>query len=34
MWNNFDDSMWNKLIESMPARMQAVIKAKGGPTRY
>ena len=34
MWNNFDDKKWNGLIASMPDRMKAVIKAKGGPTRY
>lgn len=34
MWNGFDDKKWNGLIESMPDRIKAVIKAKGGPTRY
>ena len=34
MWNSFDDIKWNSLIASMPDRMKAVIKAKGGPTRY
>ena len=34
MWNNFSDSQWDGLIASMPERMKAVIKAKGGSTRY
>ena len=34
MWENFGDDKWNGIIESMPARMKAVIKAKGEPTRY
>jgi len=34
MWDNFKDREWNKLIESMPARMAAVIAAKGGSTKY
>ena len=34
MWNSFDDKKWNGLIASMPERIKAVIKAKGGPTRY
>ena len=34
MWNNFLDNQWDGLIESMPARIKAVIKAKGGSTRY
>lgn len=34
MWNSFDDKKWNSLIESMPARIKAVIKAKGGLTKY
>ena len=32
MWENFRDDKWNRIIESMPARMKTVIKAKGGPT--
>ena len=34
MWNNFMNTQWNGLIASMPARMKAVIAAKGGSTRY
>lgn len=34
MWKNFMDTKWDGLIASMPARMKAVIAAKGGPTRY
>ena len=34
MWENFDDNQWDGLIASMPDRIKAVIKAKGGPTRY
>ena len=34
MLDSFDDTKWNGLIASMPDRIKAVIKAKGGPTRY
>jgi len=34
LWENFTDTQWDGLIASMPERMKAVIKAKGGPTRY
>ena len=34
IWNDFEDHKWDHLVESMPERIQAVIKAKGGPTRY
>src|SRR5437667_10041599 len=34
MWEQFKDREWDKLIESMPHRMKAVIVAKGGSTRY
>ena len=34
MWEHFGDNEWDKLIESMPDRMSAVIAAKGGSTRY
>jgi transposase len=33
-WENLDMELVNNLIDSMPRRMQAVIKAKGGPTGY
>lgn len=31
---SFEDHRWNDLIKSMPERMKAVIKNKGGPTHY
>jgi len=34
IWNEFEDGQWNHLIESMPARIEAVIEAKGGSTRF
>jgi Transposase and inactivated derivatives len=34
MWDSFTDDQFNVLIESMPARIEAVIKAKGGSTKY
>jgi transposase len=34
MWDAFGDDQFNALIESMPARIEAVIKAKGGSTKY
>ena len=34
MWENFKDEQWDKLIESLPERMAAVIAVKGGSTRY
>ena len=34
VWNAFDSEYYNRLIESMPQRMRAVIAAKGGPTRW
>jgi hypothetical protein len=34
LWNEFEDHRWDHLIESMPDRIQAVIKAKGGSTSY
>jgi len=33
-WEKLDMTMVNNLIDSMPRRMQAVIDAKGGPTKY
>ena len=34
LWNEFADNQWDNLIESMPDRVQAVIAARGGSTRY
>ena len=34
IWNEFEDGQWNHLIESMSARIEAVIEAKGGSTRF
>jgi len=34
LWNEFRDDRWNKLIESMLERIQAVIAARGGSTKY
>jgi transposase len=34
MWNNFTDAQWDSLIASMSGRIKAVLKAKGGHTRY
>ena len=34
LWEEFGDHRWDHLIESMPERIQAVIKAKGGCTSY
>ena len=33
-WNEFLHERLLKLIDSMPNRCKAVIKARGGPTRY
>ena len=33
-WNRIPKEVCRNLIESMPRRIQAVIKAKGGPTKY
>ena len=33
-WNKFPHERLLKLIDSMPNRCKAVIKARGGPTRY
>jgi transposase len=33
-WNNLDVDLLNRLVESMPRRCQAVIDAKGWPTKY
>jgi hypothetical protein len=34
IWNDFEDHRSDHLVESMPDRIQAVIKAKGRSTRY
>ena len=34
MWDYFGDKQWDKLIESMPERMEAVIAVRGGSTRF
>ena len=34
IWDRFGDEEWDKLIESMPERMKAVIAARGGSTRF
>jgi transposase len=34
IWDQFKDTEWDKLIASMPERMEAVIAAKGGSTRF
>jgi AAA15 family ATPase/GTPase len=34
VWNEMPQSMLDKLIDSMPRRCAAVIKSKGGPTKY
>lgn len=33
-WGAMDQKQIRKLIESMPSRLEAVIVAKGGPTKY
>jgi hypothetical protein len=34
LWDKVTEEECQRLIESMPRRMQAGIKAKGGPTKY
>ncbi len=34
IWNKFSEECFQNLVESMPWRIKAVLKAKGGPTRY
>jgi len=34
IWNHFGDEEWDKLIESMSERMEAVIAVGGGSTRF
>ena len=33
-WDTLDDTIFDKLYQSMPARMEACIKAKGWHTKY
>ncbi|KAG1577716.1 hypothetical protein G6F47_013016 [Rhizopus delemar] len=33
-WNSFDKEVCRRYIDTMPARIKAVIDAKGGSTRY
>ncbi len=34
IWTKISDKYFQHLVESIPRRMKAVLKAKGGPTRY
>jgi hypothetical protein len=34
IWKEFKDEEHEEMIASMPRRLQAVIEAKGGPTKY
>ncbi len=34
IWTNISEECFQHLVESMPQRIKAVLKAKGGPTRY
>jgi len=34
MWEEFGDDQFNHLVESMPRRIAAIIKAKGGSIKY
>ena len=34
VWNNIEPEVCQNLIESMPRRVEAVMKAKGGNTKY
>ena len=33
-WEELNENVFNKLVESMPSRIAAVINAKGGNTKY
>jgi transposase len=33
-WRNLSPELLTRLVDSMPARIEAVLKANGGPTRY
>ncbi len=34
IWTIISEECFQHLVESMPRRTKAVLKAKGGPTRY
>ncbi len=34
IWTKISEECLQHLVESMPQRIKAVLKAKGGPTRY
>ncbi len=34
MWTKFSEECFQHLVESMSRRIKAVLKAKGGPTRF
>ena len=33
-WNRISKECFQHLVESMPQRIEAVLRAKGGPTQY
>jgi transposase len=33
-WSNFDPSLLKRVVDSMPRRIEAVLEAKGSPTKY
>jgi len=34
IWTKLPEECFQHLVESMPRRIEAALKAKGGPTRY
>ncbi len=34
IWTKISEDRFQHLVESMPRRIKAVLKSKGGPTRY
>jgi len=34
IWNDFENHRWDHLVESMPERIQAVIKARGSSIHF
>ncbi len=34
IWTKISEECFKHLVESMPRRIKAVLKEKGGPTRY